>query len=265
MRWNSQDKWIVPKKIIHTPLVDDDVFARVQDLFAVRSRPGTAHQRHRTRNPYLYRGRITCGICTRRMQGQWSHGDACYRCRFPEEYALANRVHHPRNIYLRESWITVPLDNWLATVFLPRRLDDTIDLMATAAVPNQEPSAAAAARAVIADCDAKLATHRAALGTGVGPALVTQWISETQARRARADAELRTASKGPGVRMSRDEIARLVRSISDLAAVIQQAEAEDKAEIYRQLGLRLTYVPAQATVRAEVTLDPKNDKSPRSK
>ncbi|MBI0382084.1 hypothetical protein JBE27_38925 [Streptomyces albiflaviniger] len=41
--------------------------------------------------------------------------------------------------------------------------------------------------------------------------------------------------------MSRDEIARLVRSISDLAAVIQRAEPEDKAEIYRRLGLRLTY------------------------
>jgi site-specific DNA recombinase len=147
---------------------------------------------------------------------------------------------------------------------IPHRLDDTIDLMATAAATGQEPAAAAAARAVIADCDAKLATHRAALEAGADPTLVTQWISETQARRARAEAELRTASKGPGARMSRDEIARLVRSISDLAAVIQQAEAEDKAEIYRQLGLRLTYVPAQATVRAEVTLDPNNDKSPRS-
>ncbi|MGA6152842.1 hypothetical protein ACPEIC_05870 [Stenotrophomonas sp. NPDC087984] len=69
------------------------------------------------------------------------------------------------------------------------------------AAPDQEP-AAAGARVVIADCDAKLATHRAALETGVGPALVTQWISETQARRARAEAELRTAPKGPGVRMS---------------------------------------------------------------
>ncbi|WP_301184582.1 recombinase family protein [Streptomyces niphimycinicus] len=263
MRWNSQDKWIVSKKIVHTPLVDDDVFARVQDLFAVRSRPGTTHQKHRTRNPYLYRGRITCGICTRRMQGQWSHGDAYYRCRFPEEYALANRVHHPRNIYLRESWITVPLDNWLATVFLPHRLDDTIDLMATAAAPDQEPAAAAVARAVIADCDAKLATHRTVLEAGADPTLVTQWIAETQARRVRAEAELRSSSKGAGARMSRDEIARLVRSISDLAAVIQQAEAEDKAEIYRLLGLRLTYAPAQATVRAEISLGSKNDKSPR--
>lgn len=191
-------------------------------------------------------------------------GDAYYRCRFPEECALANRVHHARNIYLRESWITAPLDNWLATVFLPHRLDDTIDLMATTpAVPEPESAAVAAAREAIADCDAKLATHRAALEAGADPSVVTQWIAETQARRVRAEAELRASSKGSGARMSRDEIARLVRSISDLAAVIQQAEADDKAEIYRQLGLRLTYAPAQATVRAEITLEPQNDKSPR--
>ncbi|MFC9220541.1 hypothetical protein ACFT8W_07055 [Streptomyces hygroscopicus] len=159
----------------------------------------------------------------------------------------------------------MPLDSRLATVFLPHRLDDTIDLMATtAAAPEPESAAVAAAREVIADCDAKPATHRAAPEAGADPTLVTQWIAETQTRRARAEAELRTASKGPGTRMSRDEIARLVRSISDLAAVIQQAEAEDKAEIYRLLGLRLTYAPAQATVHAEVTLDPKNGKSPRS-
>jgi site-specific DNA recombinase len=134
--------------------------------------------------------------------------------------------------------------------------------MSAAAVPEQE--LVATARVVIADCDAKLATHRAALEAGADPALVTRWISETQARRARAEAELCVSSKGSGARMSRDEIARLARSISDRAAVIQQAEAEDKADIYRQLGLRLTYAPAQATVRAEVTLDPTNDKTPRS-
>ncbi|MFT2017182.1 zinc ribbon domain-containing protein [Streptomyces sp. 796.1] len=69
-------------------------------------RPGPSHPslprphlQHRTHNPYLFRGRITCALCTRRMQGQWSHGEAYYRCRFPEEYALANHVQHPRNIY----------------------------------------------------------------------------------------------------------------------------------------------------------------------
>ncbi|WP_324617484.1 MULTISPECIES: zinc ribbon domain-containing protein [Streptomyces] len=64
----------------------------------VRATTGTQHKKHRTRNPYLYRGRITCGVCDRRMQGQWSHGDSYYRCRFPEEYGLANRVQHPCNV-----------------------------------------------------------------------------------------------------------------------------------------------------------------------
>jgi hypothetical protein len=147
------------------------------------------------------------------------------RCRFLEEYALANRVQHPRNVSLRETWILPPLDDWLGKVFLPHRLDDTIDLMAGDAPPvGDENRAAAAAQTVIADCDAKLTTHRAALEAGADPALVTQWITETQARKARAEAELRTTAKGPGARMTRDKIARLVRSISDLAAVVRQQE-----------------------------------------
>ncbi|WP_198351808.1 hypothetical protein [Streptomyces typhae] len=141
-------------------------------------------------------------------------------------------------------------------MFLPHRLDDTVDLMAGAApLANDEKGATEAARTVIADCDAKLAAHRAALEAGADPALVTQWITETQARKARAEAGLRTTPQGPGSRMTRDEIARLVRSISDLAAVVRQAEAADKAEIYRQLGLALTYDSGKQKVLVEMYLD----------
>ncbi|MGP4044489.1 hypothetical protein [Streptomyces sp. 2A115] len=179
-----------------------------------------------------------------------------YRCRFPEEYALANHIQHPRNVCLRETWILPPLDDRLSKVFLPHRLDDTIDLMAGAAPPaSDEKGTAEAARTVIADCDAKLATHRAALEAGADPTLATQWIAETQARKARAEAELRTTAQGPGARMTRDEIARLVRSISDLAAVVHQAEAADKAEIYRQLGLALTYDSGKQKMLVEMNLN----------
>ncbi|QHC24605.1 hypothetical protein [Streptomyces sp. GS7] len=205
------------------------------------------------------------------MQAQWSHGDASYRCRFPEEYALANRIHHPRNVYLREKWITSTLDDWLTTVFQPHRLDDTLDHMAAAATPESCPTAqttsAEAARALIADCDTKLATHRAALEAGPDPIVITQWIAETQATRARAEADLRTATRGTHPRrMTRDEIAHLVRSISELVAVIRQADPEDRAEFYRQLGLQLTYTPGNQTIHAEIAPTPhtpNNDKSPR--
>ncbi len=223
MRWNNQHGWVVSKQLVHTPLIDDDTFARAQALLSVRATSGTSHTAHRTAHPYLFRGLITHGLCDRRMQDQWSHGDAYYRCRFPEEYALANRVEHPRNVHLRESWLVPPLDDWLRKVFAPHRLHGTIDLMTTAAdAPSREDAALVAARATITDCDAKLATHRATLEAGADPLLVTRWIAETQAKRAAAEATLRAATGGPDTPMSRDEIARLVHGISDLVAVVRR-------------------------------------------
>ncbi|MEU5907074.1 zinc ribbon domain-containing protein [Micromonospora sp. NPDC047527] len=93
---------------------------------------GGQHVRQRTRNPYVFRGLIYCAACDRRMQGQYSHGDAYYRCRFPQEYALANQVPHPRNVYLRENALTDPFDTWLATAFAPERIEQTITAMADA-------------------------------------------------------------------------------------------------------------------------------------
>ncbi|MET8329714.1 recombinase family protein [Streptomyces sp. NPDC005181] len=248
MKWNGQDKWIVSKKIVHTPLINDEIFARVDRLLHKRATTGAAHVQHRTRNPYLFRGRITCDSCDRRMQGQWSHGEPYYRCRFPEEYALANSIEHPRNVYLREAWVIPSLDTWLTRVFSPHRLYANVDALAGAASEeNTADTSENAARAAIAECDRKLATHRSALEAGADPTLVTRWIAETQAHRARAEAVLRTAARGPAGPMSREEITRLVDSIKDLAAVVSTADPADKAEIYRQLGLRLSYTPGSAT------------------
>jgi hypothetical protein len=56
--------------------------------------------------------------------------------------------------------------------------------------------------------------------------------------------------------MSRDEIASVVTALSDLLTVLRRADPADKAEIYTQLGLRLTYQPSARTVRAEVHISP---------
>ncbi|WP_446215763.1 hypothetical protein [Micromonospora sp. IBHARD004] len=52
--------------------------------------------------------------------------------------------------------------------------------------------------------------------------------------------------------MSRAEITSLVTALGDIATVLRDADPDDKAEIYRQLGLRLTYQPETQTVRAAV-------------
>jgi site-specific DNA recombinase len=176
------------------------------------------------------------------------------RCRFPEEYALANRVQHPRNVYLRENWLTEPLDAWLAQAFAPHRLADTINAMAAADRDEGSDAAARATRRTLAECDTKLARYRAALDTGADPCVVTAWIAQTQAERVKAEADLRTSTGRSW--MSRDEIARMVAVLGDLVAVLREADSADKAELYRQLGIRLTYHPGNNQVRAEARLDP---------
>ncbi|MFH9106893.1 hypothetical protein ACH4LN_11035 [Streptomyces albus] len=111
----------------------------------------------------------------------------------------------------------------------------------------------------IADCDAKLAAHRAALEAGADPALVTQWIAETQARREQAEFELRATTPQPqpqpGTPLSRDEVAALLRAAGSLTTAIHQADLTDKAEFYKNLGIRLRYDPAQQKVLVESHLD----------
>ncbi|MEU4968231.1 recombinase family protein [Streptomyces smyrnaeus] len=260
MRWNAQDKWIISKEIVHTPLIDDDTFAHTQDVLRSRVRSGPAPGVKRTRNTYLLRGALQCGVCGRTMQGHWSHHQAYYRCRFPEQYALANRISHPRNVYLREVWLIRPLDDWLAKVFSPHRLDETVDLLVAAVQEAPGPTRTTNnAQQKIADCETKLAAHRAALEAGADPALVTQWIAETQARREQAEAELRATTPQPqpqhGTPLSRDEIAALVRVAGSLTTAIHQADPTDKAELYKKLGIRLRYDPAQQKVLAESHLD----------
>lgn len=47
---------------------------------------------------------------------------------------------------------------------------------------------------------------------------------------------------------------QLVRALGDIVAVLRDADPDDKAEVYRQLGLRLTYQTETQTVRAAINL-----------
>jgi len=56
--------------------------------------------------------------------------------------------------------------------------------------------------------------------------------------------------------MSRDQLAALVNGLGNLLGVLASAAPEDKAEVYRRLGLQLTYDPARRVVTVESHLDP---------
>jgi site-specific DNA recombinase len=114
----------------------------------------------------------------------------------------------------------------------------------------------AAAKQTIADANAKLARHRAALEAGADPAVVASWIAQTQAERRNAEAQLREAACQAQTRMSREQIATLVDSLGSLLAALREADPADKAEVYQQLGLRLDYQPDTQIVKAQLQPSP---------
>lgn len=74
-------------------------------------------------------------------------------------------------------------------------------------------------------------------------------MAEVQAQRAAAEARLGQSTRRP--RLTTEEITRIVSSLRDLISVLANADPADKAEIYGQLGLALTYHPCEQKVRAE--------------
>jgi site-specific DNA recombinase len=169
----------------------------------------------------------------------------------PAEYALANKVDHPRNVYLREADVLGRVDGWLAELFGPDGTDTTISQLAEQAAQIQDPMAlvrAEAARVRINEYDAEIGQYRASLKAGGDPAVVGPWIAETQAKKVAAQAEIRAAT---GQReMGPDDIAAIVADQGDLARVVHDAQPADKADTYAQLGLTLTYRPERRLVEA---------------
>jgi site-specific DNA recombinase len=110
MRWNPEDQWLFSEQIAHPPIISREEFDQAQAILAGRG-SRTPHKPHRLPRVYALRGVLLCGLCDRRMTGNWNNEQAYYRCRFPAEYALANRVDHPKTVYLREVDVTGRLDN----------------------------------------------------------------------------------------------------------------------------------------------------------
>ncbi|GAA2110579.1 hypothetical protein GCM10009802_07840 [Streptomyces synnematoformans] len=199
-------------------------------------------------------GLLHCGICGRRMQGQQSSQRLYCRCRFPSEYALANTVDHPPNVYLNEATVLIPLDGWLTRAFDPGHLESTIEQMYTAQEELSPAPPVEEAKRVIAECDAKLTRYREALEAGTDPKLVARWTDEVQARRAEAVAQ---SAQSSGERpMAKEEIRAMIKPLGSIRRVLATAEPDAKAEVYQNLGLKLIYQPKRQLVRVEAKLDP---------
>ena len=261
MRWNQPGSWVWSDAITHEPLISAEDFEAVQAVMANsgRARRGNREAHQRVARAYVLRGRLYCGYCGRRMQGQYSNHAPYYRCRYPREYALASHVTHPGNVYLREADLLPAIDRWLAVIFAPHRLEQTIREMQAAQDPG--PShvipLAVDTQSLVADCDVRLARYQAALDAGADPQAVAEWTRQVKNERAAALARDTSQNRQPDARpLTEDDIRTLVTGLGDLRDVIRDAAAAVKAAVYTQLGLKVTYLPGQDKIRADVTISP---------
>ncbi|GAA2447418.1 hypothetical protein GCM10010191_75840 [Actinomadura vinacea] len=141
---------------------------------------------------------------------------------------------------------------WLA----PHRIKQTIADLHEAQENEPVNSLTVRARARIARCDTKLARYRAALESGTDPATVARWVTEVNAERSAAEAELRTAESQQHELLTPEEIEELITRLGGLVRILAKAEPETRQDVYQQLGVRLTYHPDKQEIRAEVNLDP---------
>ncbi|MDQ3904151.1 MAG: hypothetical protein M3300_01560 [Actinomycetota bacterium] len=148
---------------------------------------------------------------------------------------MGNKIDHPLTVYVRENAVLDPLDTWLAQAFAPHRIEQSLAALEHAQ-PDDAP-AVEAARRTIAECERKLARHRAALEAGVDPALVVVWIHQVQQQRTVAEARLATLTSRHGAnrRMSREDIHTMVNTLGGLLNALRHADPADKAEVYASL------------------------------
>jgi site-specific DNA recombinase len=248
MRWNENSSWVWSDGRAHEALIGPELFTLAQELSkAAEHRPMAAKQRTAARR-YVLSGIIACGICNRRMQASWNHEMAHYRCRFPYEYALANRINHPLTVYVREDEVVPVVDEWLLGLAAPEHVDKTAEALVQASKADTASIARLeAAQRQLADIDDRLARYRAALDAGADPAMVAGWMAEVQGERLRA--KLSLDELPPLHPVTTEEAHLMLGDLRQLAEKLDNADAVQKAAFYTQLNLRMTYYPDDRVVR----------------
>jgi hypothetical protein len=241
---------------VHPALVSKTDLDNVRLRLASRGPKSGGRVVTRTKHTYCFTGLLFHHACGRRMQATWNHDRAHYRCRYPSEYALANDLDHPPSVYLLEDRLAEPLDTWLAEAFHPDQIEHSLTMLEQA--QPETPPALTTARSTLSGLDQKLNKYRALLEAGTDPAIVATWIKEVQNQRAYVTAQITTleATQGTQRQLSKKEIKRLIGAFGGLTPVLRTAEPCEKQEVYRRLGVKLTFDHTTRTVEAEAIPQP---------
>ena len=257
-RRSTPDRVVRSRRRAHPEIISVDDFTQAQLLRRSKGSAGlrSARKTERARRPvkqlYLFRGRIRCSVCTRKMEGSPRKHAMYYRCPArtlaPESPVLAE---HPPAVYLRESTIQNAINTWLAGLFHPDNVDRTVEaLVASQEGAERKTSGEDAARRRLADAEARLRKFQAAITAGVDAAALVEVINAAQAERAAAQAEINN-TPAPDL-MDAAEIYARIDMLGDVPAKLNSASREGLTDVYTGTDLQVLFEPETST--AEISM-----------
>jgi len=256
------DRVVRSRRPAHPAIVTVEMFTQAQLMRRSRAAGGMRGRAklERTRQtgtrPYVLRGLVRCGICTRRMSGAMIRKhEAYYRCLArsltPGSPVLAE---HPRTVNLREIDVVEPLNRWLAGLFARENLDHTVALLLSSQVDDRPDSRAReAAKTRLANAEAALRRFQAAIAAGIDPTAIVDAVNDAQAQRLAARAELDGLPAAS--RVTRAELFARLDSMGDVGAVLKKGSPEKLGALYHDLGVELRFHPLERAV--DVTASPR--------
>jgi len=179
MRWNPAGEWVYSAARAHDALVDEETVERVQTMIAAGARrPGVERKPRRSKRSYAFSGLLFCGLCERRMIGSFNNDRNHDRCTYSSENADANRLAHPRSLYLREDKNVELVDPWVQRAFSGANLRTTLQAMADAQHDDTDQHRIIAAREKIHTCR----PNSTAIGPRSTPEPTRPWSSDGSPR-----------------------------------------------------------------------------------
>ncbi|GGN66368.1 recombinase family protein [Nocardia rhizosphaerihabitans] len=207
-------------------------------------------------NTYLFRGRVYCEICNRKMQGEMLRKAVYYRCRartLPPGSSV--REIHPPTVNLREADIIEPVDEWLSTLFHPEHLDRTIAVLLAEQDDIDSDTRRASLRRRIELASTRIERHLAAIEAGVDAQMIVDAMNAAQADKASAQVELNNLPTQE--LFSETELRKLIESHGDIRLILAGGAPENKKELYNAIELQVRY--AHLEHRMIITTSPVGD------
>ena len=143
--------------------------------------------------------------------------------------------------------IVPKLDAWLAEIVTPEAL------AASQQAPPETAARASVTKAAIAECDLRIERLMESVEKADMP---MEWVSRriVELRNERDRLEKTLPERSSWRPLSAGEIKAMATALGGLVQALSAANPADRAAVYAELGLRLTYEPAANQVRAEVDL-----------